>query len=152
MPLFVSILSKIYANFMSILFSKCLYEICTFFKQRFDPRPLPLLKNVKKLQYWWSGASLIWALCLGVSDIILQIINCRYIGIFSSYWQIIDIKKCASNFIWSTELKTLFQKRERECFISQTNMKSTMKILQKVAQQYALKILDRKICSLLPSW
>ena len=44
-------------------------------------------------------------------------INYRYRkNTFGDYQKIIDIKKCASNFIRLTQLKTMFQKQKRECF------------------------------------
>ena len=46
--------------------------------------------------------------------------------------------------IHPTQMKTLFQKQERECFISQTNMKLSFKTLHKFAN-----ILDCKRCSFL---
>ena len=52
---------------------------------------------------------------------------------FGDYQKIIDIEKRASNFIRWTWLKALFQKQERKCFISKTNMKLSLKTVNKVA-------------------
>ena len=40
----------------------------------------------------------------GMGNIIKKIIDSGYIGFFSSYWKIMDIEKCASNFIQYTQL------------------------------------------------
>ena len=48
-------------------------------------------------------------------------------------------------------MKALFQKQEKTCLTSWTNMKSSLETVHKVAQEYTPNILDCKICMFIPS-
>ena len=93
-----------------------------------------------------GGCAACLELWVGVGDIIEKIVDSRYISIFSRYWQIIEIEK---KYIWELSilknvhlissdklnLKHCSQKQERDCFISQMNMKSSLKTVHKIARQ-----------------
>ena len=99
-------------------------------------------------------------LYLGAGDIIEKIIDSWHMSIFSSYLKIISIKKNIFGNCHKLSISKnvhpissdLFQKQKRECFISQTIMKSSLKTVHKVARHYSKNSLDCKRSSFLPEW
>ena len=84
-----------------------------------------------------------------------KIINRRYIGIFSSYWQIIVIEKMDFGIIEKLliskigiqfhPISTVPKTRARECYISRTNMNVSLTSVHNLERQYSPNIFYCKI-------
>ena len=79
-----------------------------------------------------TSSTYLWIFCLvGVDDIIEKVINSRY------------IKKICTQFHPINSIESIVLKT-RKCFISQTNMRSSLKSVHKVVPQYSPNLLDCK--------